>query len=148
MVPIAKAWSTDIGCEVASLGVQVHGGMGFVEETGAAQHYRDARIAPIYEGTNGIQAADLVGRKLSMGNGEPLAQLIADIRAGAAGEAGLTALADACTDVAAWMRSASVDDRLAGSVDFLHMMAVATAGWLMRKQALAAQAALDAGEGR
>jgi alkylation response protein AidB-like acyl-CoA dehydrogenase len=59
LVPLIKAWGTDIGCEVASLGVQIHGGMGFVEETGAAQHYRDARIAPIYEGTNGIQAADL-----------------------------------------------------------------------------------------
>jgi alkylation response protein AidB-like acyl-CoA dehydrogenase len=59
LTPIAKAWSTDMGVEVASLGVQVHGGMGFIEETGAAQHYRDARIAPIYEGTNGIQAIDL-----------------------------------------------------------------------------------------
>ena len=67
--PIAKAWSTDVGCEVASMGVQVHGGMGFIEETGAAQYYRDARIAPIYEGTNGIQAMDLVGRKLSMDGG-------------------------------------------------------------------------------
>ena len=65
LTPIAKAWSTDVGVEVASLGVQVHGGMGFIEETGAAQHYRDARIAPIYEGTNGIQAIDLVGRKLA-----------------------------------------------------------------------------------
>ena len=67
LTPIAKAWSTDVGVEVASLGVQVHGGMGFIEETGAAQHYRDARIAPIYEGTNGIQAIDLVGRKLRHG---------------------------------------------------------------------------------
>ena len=69
LVPIAKAWSTDVGVEVASLGVQVHGGMGFIEETGAAQHYRDARIAPIYEGTNGIQAMDLAGRKLALANG-------------------------------------------------------------------------------
>src|SRR3546814_6882668 len=61
LIPLVKAHATDIGCEVASLGVQVHGGMGFIEETGAAQHYRDARIAPIYEGTNGIQAADLGG---------------------------------------------------------------------------------------
>ena len=67
LTPIAKAWSTDVGVEVASLGVQVHGGMGFIEETGAAQHYRDARIAPIYEGTNGIQAIDLVGRKVAHG---------------------------------------------------------------------------------
>ena len=70
LTPVAKAFSTDIGCEVASLGVQVHGGMGFVEETGAAQHLRDARIAPIYEGTNGIQAIDLVLRKLPLSNGD------------------------------------------------------------------------------
>jgi alkylation response protein AidB-like acyl-CoA dehydrogenase len=61
LTPMVKAWGTDVGCEVASIGIQVHGGMGFVEETGAAQYLRDARIAPIYEGTNGIQAADLVG---------------------------------------------------------------------------------------
>ena len=67
LTPLVKAWSTDIGVEVASLGVQVHGGMGFIEETGAAQYYRDSRIAPIYEGTNGIQALDLVGRKLQIG---------------------------------------------------------------------------------
>jgi len=66
LTPIAKAFSTDIGCEVASIGVQIHGGMGFIEETGAAQHYRDARILPIYEGTNGIQAIDLVTRKLPL----------------------------------------------------------------------------------
>ena len=72
LVPLIKAWGSDIGVEVASLGIQVHGGMGFIEETGAAQHYRDARIAPIYEGTNGIQAADLVGRKLGLEGGEVL----------------------------------------------------------------------------
>jgi alkylation response protein AidB-like acyl-CoA dehydrogenase len=80
LVPIAKAWSTDVGVEVASLGVQIHGGMGFIEETGAAQHYRDARIAPIYEGTNGIQALDLAGRKLSLANGAAMTRLIADMR--------------------------------------------------------------------
>ena len=69
LTPVAKAFSTDIGSEVASLGMQVHGGMGFIEETGAAQHYRDARIAQIYEGTNGIQAIDLVTRKLPMAGG-------------------------------------------------------------------------------
>ena len=134
LIPLSKAWCTDIGVEVASIGVQVHGGMGFIEETGAAQHYRDARIAPIYEGTNGIQAADLVGRKLGLGNGAALDTLLADVKAGAAGEGHLTALADACADVAAWMRSASVDDRLAGSVDFLAMCAVAVAGWQMKVQ--------------
>jgi len=70
LTPLAKAFSTDVGVEVASLGVQVHGGMGFIEETGAAAFYRDARIAPIYEGTNGIQAIDLVTRKLPLGEGE------------------------------------------------------------------------------
>src|SRR5262245_29783800 len=69
LTPVAKAFSTDIGSEVASLGVQVHGGMGYIEETGAAQHYRDARIAAIYEGTNGIQAIDLVTRKLPLAGG-------------------------------------------------------------------------------
>ncbi len=64
LIPVVKAWCTDLGVEIASIGMQVHGGMGFIEETGAAQHLRDARIAPIYEGTNGIQANDLVGRKL------------------------------------------------------------------------------------
>ncbi len=79
LTPIAKAWSTDVGVEVASLGVQVHGGMGFIEETGAAQHYRDARIAPIYEGTNGIQAIDLVGRKVRMGDGAVMRSLCSDL---------------------------------------------------------------------
>ena len=69
LTPVAKAFSTDIGNEVASLGIQVHGGMGFIEETGAAQLFRDARIAAIYEGTNGIQAIDLVTRKLPLGDG-------------------------------------------------------------------------------
>src|SRR3712207_2685452 len=81
LVPVAKAWSTDVGVEVASLGVQVHGGMGFIEETGAAQHYRDARIAPIYEGTNGVQAMDLIGRKLGQDNGLAVTELAEDMRA-------------------------------------------------------------------
>ena len=147
LIPLAKSWPTDIGCEIASIGIQVHGGMGFFEEPGAAQHYRDARIAPIYEGTNGIQAADLVGRKLGLGNGEPLTQLIADIHSGAVGEPALEALADACAEVAGWMRNAGIDDRLAGSSDFLSMMAVATAGWQMAVQGRAADAALASGEG-
>ncbi len=85
LTPLAKAWGTDVGCEVASLGIQVHGGMGFIEETGAAQHLRDARIAPIYEGTNGIQAADLVGRKLGLDGGLAFDGLIADIARRGAG---------------------------------------------------------------
>src|SRR5207244_9213672 len=73
LTPVAKAFSTDIGIEVASLGVQVHGGMGYVEETGAAQHFRDARIATIYEGTNGIQALDIVARKVPLEGGKTIA---------------------------------------------------------------------------
>jgi hypothetical protein len=79
LTPIAKAWSTDMGVDVASLGVQVHGGMGFMNETLAAQLYRDARIAPIYEGTNGIQAIDLVGRKLAGNGGASMRAMLAEI---------------------------------------------------------------------
>ncbi|MCU0729627.1 MAG: acyl-CoA dehydrogenase [Sphingopyxis sp.] len=147
LIPLAKAWPTDMGIDIASLGVQVHGGMGFVEETGAAQHYRDARIAPIYEGTNGIQAADLVGRKLSLGNGAAVDALIADIRAGASEAPHLLRLADDCADVATWMRSAAIDDRLAGSADFLAMLAVATAGWQMERQRQVAQTMSAQGQG-
>src|SRR5205823_7350466 len=69
MIPVVKGWSTETGIEVASLGIQVHGGVGFIEETGAAQHYRDARITTIYEGTTGIQANDLIGRKIAREGG-------------------------------------------------------------------------------
>ena len=140
LVPMLKAWGTDIGCEVASLGVQVHGGMGFIEETGAAQFLRDARIAPIYEGTNGIQAADLVTRKLGYANGAVLKALLRDAANGAPAGSPLAALADDCIAVADWMVSAaSLDDRLAGSVPFCTMCAVAVAGWQLSLQAPAAQ---------
>ncbi|WP_245228727.1 acyl-CoA dehydrogenase [Pontixanthobacter sp. CEM42] len=142
LVPMIKAWGTDTGIDVTSIGVQIHGGMGFVEETGAAQHYRDARIAPIYEGTNGIQAADLVTRKLGFENGEVYAALMADIIRGAAEEPALRALAEECAEIAIWMRDdASLDDRLAGSVPFCTMSAVAVAGWQMLLQ----KRAVDAG---
>ena len=135
LVPLLKAWGTDVGVEVASLGVQIHGGMGFIEETGAAQHYRDARIAPIYEGTNGIQAADLVTRKLGLENGAALAGLIADIARHGGEEPALAALARACGEVSGWMRdTATLDDRLAGSMPFCTMLAVATAGWQLQRQ--------------
>ena len=108
--------------EVASLGVQVHGGMGYIEETGAAQHYRDARIAPIYEGTNGIQAADLVGRKLGLEGGEVLRRLLADIRAEAA-DGPLRAAGRRCAKVPRSGCSAmGADDRLAASYPFLTML--------------------------
>ena len=136
LVPMLKAWGTDIGVEVACLGIQVHGGMGFVEETGAAQHYRDARIAPIYEGTNGIQAADLVTRKLGLAGGATLSDLFAEIARDASLDApGLFDLAGACTALVRWMRDeASLDDRLAGSVPFTTMCAVAVAGWQLLQQ--------------
>ncbi|MGB3754009.1 MAG: acyl-CoA dehydrogenase [Parerythrobacter sp.] len=135
LVPMIKAWGTDTGIEVASIGVQVHGGMGFVEETGAAQHYRDARIAPIYEGTNGIQAADLVTRKLGYENGAVYGDLMEDIARECADEPALFALAGDCAAIARWMRDeGSLDDRLAGSVPFCTMSAVAVAAWQMVRQ--------------
>jgi 3-(methylthio)propanoyl-CoA dehydrogenase len=143
LTPLVKAYGTDVGVEVTSLGVQVHGGMGYIEETGAAQHYRDARIAPIYEGTNGIQAADLVGRKLGLEGGAVFASLLADIRAQASDEARLMELADACEAVGAHLPSAGPDDRMAGSYPFLTMLSVAVCGWLMALQARAAEAGDD-----
>jgi alkylation response protein AidB-like acyl-CoA dehydrogenase len=138
IVPLLKAWGTDIGVEVAGIGIQIHGGMGFVEETGAAQHWRDSRIAPIYEGTNGIQAADLVTRKLGIEGGEAMVALFETIAREAAGEPTLAALAQDCAGIALWMRDeASLDDRLAGSVPFCTMAAVAVAGWQLMKQAQA-----------
>ncbi len=133
LTPLAKAHGTDLGNEVASLGIQVHGGMGYIEETGAAQFFRDARITPIYEGTNGIQAADLVGRKLSMANGGVFAQLIADMRAEAK-DTGLIALIDACDEVGRGMAGLDADDKLAASYPFLTMLSVAVCGWLMERQ--------------
>lgn len=147
LTPLAKTYGTDMGSEIASLGIQVHGGMGFVEETGAAQLYRDIRIAAIYEGTNGIQAADLVGRKLGMEGGEVIRRHLQAIVSDAVDQSGLSALTGACSEVTEYMLRASVDDRLAGSYAYTTMMAVATSGWLMLKQLRAAQAELaeDAG---
>lgn len=143
VTPLAKAHGTDIGCEVASLGVQVHGGMGYVEETGAAQHYRDVRITPIYEGTNGIQAADLVGRKLSGDGGAAIDALFAEMR----GEVEHAALGDLLGDtqaVARWMLEAGVDDRLAGSYPFLTMLSTCVCGWLLERQGRALAGVDDA----
>ncbi|RST30766.1 acyl-CoA dehydrogenase [Sphingomonas ginkgonis] len=134
LTPLVKAWCTDIGCEVASLGVQVHGGMGYVEETGAARHLRDARIAPIYEGTNGIQAADLVGRKLGLDGGLAFDGLVADLREEILAKP-LVALADAVEVAAASLRAAEADERQAGSYAFLTMCAVLVGGWLLERQA-------------
>jgi alkylation response protein AidB-like acyl-CoA dehydrogenase len=151
LTPIAKAWSTDIGVEVASLGLQVHGGMGFIEETGAAQLYRDARIAPIYEGTNGIQAIDLVGRKLGLADGGGARSLIADIEATAAVlrahadpraqalGARLAESAAAAQAATAWMlQHRGSPDALAGATAYLTLMGETTGGWMLAKGALAA----------
>lgn len=147
LTPLIKGYGTDIGNEVASIGVQVHGGMGFVEETGAAQHFRDARIAPIYEGTNGIQAADLVGRKLGLDGGDAMMALITDIKAEAKDEDVLMTLALMVEEIANWMAGgdASIDDRLAGSYPFMTMLATATCGMLMKKQQRIAEAELAGG---
>ncbi len=140
LTPLAKTYGTDMGSEIASLGVQVHGGMGFIEETGAAQYYRDIRIAAIYEGTNGIQAADLVGRKLAMEGGDVIRRHLQTIAADAGHQGWLLALVGACSEVTEYMLGASVDDRLAGSYPFTTMMAVTTCGWLMLRQLRAAEA--------
>jgi len=139
LTPLVKAWCTDVGIEVANLGIQVHGGMGYIEETGAAQHLRDARIASIYEGTNGIQAADLVGRKLGLDGGLAFDGLIADIEA-ETNDMRLIALTDAVEVAAATLRSSALDDRLAGSYPFLTMCAVMTAGWLVERMAFSQDA--------
>jgi 3-(methylthio)propanoyl-CoA dehydrogenase len=150
LIPVVKAWCSDLGVVVASTGVQVHGGMGYIEETGAAQHLRDARIAPIYEGTNGIQANDLVGRKLARDRGAAAGELVAAIATtataleqarnadlaaiGAALEAGAAALATAT----AHLVDASPALAAAGSLPYLQLCGNVCGGWVMARQALAA----------
>lgn len=138
LTPIVKAWSTDIGVEVANTGVQVHGGMGFIEETGAAQHLRDARIAPIYEGTNGIQAIDLAGRKVAREGGATMKLLITEIRASidAMGHAHarLTNAIDQLERATDWIvetYSEKPVTALAGAVPYLRLAGIAIGGWLM-----------------
>jgi alkylation response protein AidB-like acyl-CoA dehydrogenase len=128
LIPVAKAWCTDAGCEAASLGVQVHGGMGFVEETGAAQHLRDARIAPIYEGTNGIQAITLVRRGLLRDQGVAMAALLDEIAIGAS--PALQAAVMAARDAAAWLRRADARAAEAGAHAFLQLTGTVVAAWL------------------
>ena len=148
LTPIAKAWSTDVGVEVASLGVQVHGGMGFIEETGAAQYYRDARIAPIYEGTNGIQAIDLVGRKLVMAGGEAVADLIEEMRdiASNLGEgpgAVLSAGIDAVERASAGLAKAGGTSALAGATTYLKLFGDVLGGALLARGAVLASESGD-----
>ncbi|TAJ95800.1 MAG: acyl-CoA dehydrogenase [Reyranella sp.] len=162
LIPIVKAWFTDLGNEIASTGVQIHGGMGFIEETGAAQHLRDARILPIYEGTNGIQARDLVGRKVAKDGGETMLALVAEMRATAeemktapgddleAIRAGLVAAADALEDATKWVAQsvkAELVNALAGSVPFLRLAGTALGGWLLARSALVAQTRLGQRDG-
>jgi acyl-CoA dehydrogenase len=157
LIPVVKAWSTDRGVECASLGVQVHGGMGFIEETGAAQLYRDARILPIYEGTNGIQAMDLVGRKLGMRMGGVMADHMTRMRdvLPALTEAGLGSMHDSlataldelqkATD---WIMAhglADPRDALAGATPYLELFGLTNGGWLMARQALGALGELGDG---
>ncbi|HYG91788.1 MAG TPA: acyl-CoA dehydrogenase [Azospirillum sp.] len=151
VTPIVKAWSTDLGCEVASTGVQVHGGMGFIEETGAAQHYRDARITPIYEGTNGIQANDLTFRKVGRDGGAAAQAFIAEMRTTLAEleslpgddiEAIRTNLAlalDALDQATDWMvrtqKEGNAHAAAAGAANFLRLWGTVTGGWMMAKAA-------------
>ncbi len=162
LTPIAKAWSTDMAVEAASTCLQVHGGMGFIEETGAAQHYRDARILPIYEGTNGVQAIDLMGRKLALGKGAAVRELVADITPTASElksaddgwlhsignhlEAGLAA-AQAASGYLIERRGHAQPDALAGATPYLKLMGDVVGGWMLGKQALAASKKIADGEG-
>ncbi|HUJ47572.1 MAG TPA: acyl-CoA dehydrogenase [Rhizomicrobium sp.] len=149
LVPVAKAWSTDIGVDVASLGIQVHGGAGFIEETGAAQFYRDARIAPIYEGTNGIQAIDLVGRKLPLAGGGAVRALLTEMRATLPdldhAVAGTLREAIAGTERATdWLIEArGTPDALAGATDYLKLLGDTVGGWMLAKASLAASRGSD-----
>jgi alkylation response protein AidB-like acyl-CoA dehydrogenase len=159
LTPVAKAFSTDIGCEVASIGVQVHGGMGFIEETGAAQIYRDARILPIYEGTNGIQALDLVTRKLPLEAGKVAAAYIGDLQRtveevrasnrpefGRMGERLGEAVA-ALAEASRWLGSAlqsNPEAAMAGATPYLRLFGLAAGGVYLARGALAA--ARDGGQ--
>ncbi|WP_097462162.1 acyl-CoA dehydrogenase C-terminal domain-containing protein [Mangrovitalea sediminis] len=159
--PIVKGWMTEMAQELTSLNVQVHGGMGFIEETGAAQHFRDARILPIYEGTSGIQALDLIGRKTLSNGGAHLGALFEEMAETLAEfdgqeDADLVAIAEGLGEALAQAKSAAdevlasaVDPALAGSVSFNFMMLMGylCGGWLMAKSALCADRQRRSGEG-
>ena len=161
LIPVLKGWCTELGVEITSLGVQVHGGMGFIEETGACQYLRDARIAPIYEGTTGIQAADLVGRKLAADRGLAMTGLIGEMRAvesrlaesdvadfasiRAALRDGIHALEQATQ----WMLRALEQDpdaALAASVSYLMLVGYICGGWQMSRAAIAARTSRQSSE--
>ena len=162
LIPVVKGWSTEMGIEVASLGIQVHGGMGFIEETGAAQHLRDARITTIYEGTTGIQANDLVGRKMGREEGRTALALIAEMdktvpQLAASSDAALRAIGeslrvslDCLRTTVAWVsktfgtQPAAV---AAGSVYVLKLMGITLGGWMMARSAQIASEQLAGGDG-
>ncbi|WP_186410348.1 acyl-CoA dehydrogenase, partial [Candidatus Propionivibrio aalborgensis] len=160
MTPVVKGWSTEIGIEVASTGIQVHGGMGFIEETGAAQHLRDARISSIYEGTTGIQANDLIGRKIARDGGEALKTVIGMMRAldaelATQGNEHLVAIrrrlaagVNALGKAGEWIVATHASDvhaTSAGAVPFLMLFGIVAGGWQMARAALIAQSRIDAG---
>ncbi|NVM95363.1 acyl-CoA dehydrogenase [Arthrobacter wenxiniae] len=157
LTPICKSFGTDLGNELTSLALQIHGGMGFIEETGAAQHLRDIRIAAIYEGTNGIQAADLVGRKLGVRDGDSMLEFLAAMREieDELGNAGmdfetirkeLRRQFDALEEATCWMLAAGRDDpdaALSGSTPYLRMWGLCAGAWMLARAALAAAATGD-----
>ena len=158
LTPICKSFGTDIGVEVTSLAIQVYGGMGYIEETGAAQHFRDVRITPIYEGTNGIQAADLVGRKIGVRAGASILEFLATMREidaeleAAGAEFGsirdeLSRQLDGLQKATEWMLRTGMSDPnavLSGSSPYLRMWGLCVSGWLLARSALAGAATGDA----
>jgi alkylation response protein AidB-like acyl-CoA dehydrogenase len=158
LTPVAKAWATDLGVELTSLGVQIHGGMGFVEETGAAQHWRDSRIAPIYEGTNGIQAIDLVMRKVPMEEGAIVAGYLDEMQATAdelrATGNGLADVGESLAEGVArlqettnWLLAAdNPNDGLAGATPYLRQFGVVAGGYYLARQAAVAAQLLSEGD--
>ena len=152
LTPVSKAWCTDLGVELTSLGMQVYGGMGYVEETGVAQYLRDSRIAPIYEGTNGIQAINLVARKVPMRGGGVVADLLAQMEALdpelatagpelAGARSALAAGVSALREATDWIMSrglAEPSDALAGATPYLRLSGLVIGGWLLARSALAA----------
>ena len=158
MIPVVKGWSTESSVDIASLGVQVHGGMGYIEETGAAQHLRDARITTIYEGTTAIQANDLIGRKIAREKGATVNAVIGEMRTAAAGLDGDLALigsrqlaaVDALERAVLWIVANFASDPKAvhaGAVPFLHLFGIVAGGWQMGRMAVIARARITAGDG-
>lgn len=152
LVPVVKAWSTDCGVETASLGVQIHGGAGFIEETGAAQHYRDSRITPIYEGTNGIQAIDLLSRKIMRDGGAALGDLLDEMQATEISEPEIAggfrnALSSFRAAADRLLSTEEFGEALAGATPCLRALGFLTGGWLMAKSAEISARALADGPG-